>query len=142
MASIRSQAEAAARWDDAQFRAETERLRSLLATRAPVVYVANVATQPGETDGYDLDRHVDAIAAHLGRPVIQLVLANDNLSIPYPAAWGVGPVRPELRAGGPTLVAADVLSVARPTRHDPAKLAAAVVGLIRDGGGRRERGAG
>jgi hypothetical protein len=31
-------------------------------------------------------------------------------------------------------VTADVVDEARPTRHDPEKLAAAVAGLVRDGG--------
>ena len=33
-------------------------LAALEATKAPVLYVANVATQPGETDGYSLAEHV------------------------------------------------------------------------------------
>jgi uncharacterized cofD-like protein len=105
--------------------------QALAATKARVVYVANVATQPGETDGYTLDDHVDAIRRHLGRPVVQCVLANDNLAPEYPESWGVSPVRPELRGGGPRLVTSDLVNEARPTRHDPAKLAAAVVSLLR-----------
>jgi uncharacterized cofD-like protein len=109
---------------------------ALTTTRAPVVYVANVATQPGETDGYSLDDHVDALQRHLGRQVARMVLANGDLSGRYPEAWGVSPVRPDLRAGGPRLVTADVLNVARPTRHDSAKLAAAVMALLRAGSAR------
>ena len=46
---------------------------ALAATPAPVVYVANVATQPGETDGYSLDDHVEALEKHLGRQVVDMV---------------------------------------------------------------------
>ncbi|MFN2252199.1 MAG: uridine diphosphate-N-acetylglucosamine-binding protein YvcK [Anaerolineae bacterium] len=113
---------------------------AIAATAAPVLYVANVATQPGETDGYSLDDHVGAIEAHLGRQVVDLVLANDNLKPVLPDSWGVSAVRPELREGGPRLVTGDVVNTARPTRHDPDKLAAATVDLIR-ATGRRERSA-
>jgi uncharacterized cofD-like protein len=106
--------------------------QALSATAAPVVYAANVATQPGETDGYTLDDHVDAIHAHLDQPVIRYVLANDNLAPEYPASWGVSPVWPELRPGGPRLETSDLVNEARPTRHDPEKLAAAVVALLRE----------
>jgi len=115
---------------------------ALAATSAPVVYVANVATQPGETDGYGLAEHLAAIQRHVPVDVIDGVLANDNVSPVLPASWNVSAVRPRL--GGPTngrhpapeLVTADLVDLARPTRHDPTKLAAAVVGLLRDAGWR------
>jgi uncharacterized cofD-like protein len=104
---------------------------ALTATRAKMVYVGNVATQPGETDGYSLQQHVDAIHNHVGFDLIRSVLANDNLSIEYPESWGVAPVEPELDRGGPDLIKADLVNEARPTRHDPQKLAEAVVGVLR-----------
>jgi uncharacterized cofD-like protein len=110
---------------------------ALEATQAPVLYVANVATQPGETDGYGLAEHVAALRRHAGPDVVDLVLANDNLAAaPFPASWNASPVAPQLAANGhgplPRLVTADVVSEALPTRHDPAKLAAAVVRAWRD----------
>jgi uncharacterized cofD-like protein len=44
-------------------------------SRAPVVYVANLMTEPGETEGLDLETHVAAIAA-LGRTKISAIIAN------------------------------------------------------------------
>ena len=35
--------------------------------KARKLYVANIMTQPGETDGYDLSMHVDAIKKHIPR---------------------------------------------------------------------------
>jgi uncharacterized cofD-like protein len=113
---------------------------ALRATAAPVVYVSNVATQPGETDGYSLSDHVRSIRRHVGDDVLDAVLANDNLAVELPASWNVAPVGRATGAangwngGGPALVTADVVDEARPTRHDPEKLAAAVAGLVRDGG--------
>jgi uncharacterized cofD-like protein len=110
---------------------------ALAATQAPVLYVANVATQPGETDGYGLTEHLAALRRHAPEVAVDLVLANDNLSrTPFPPAWQAAPVGPTLVANGhgppPRLVSADVVSEAQPTRHDPAKLAAAIVRLWRD----------
>lgn len=118
------------------------------ATRAPVLYVANVATQPGETDGYDLRDHVQAIHRHLGRPVIDTVLANDR-QMDYAEDEGVEVVAPSLQGGGlgesllgrmPDLVTAAVVDELRPTRHDPVRLAEAVMAVLRAGSGRRNGG--
>jgi len=112
---------------------------ALEATRAPVVYVANVATQPGETDGYSLQDHIEALRRHLGRPVIDVVVANDNL-VPLERNPNLPLVPPVLgpNRGGyvPELVTADLVSDAQPTRHDPDRLAAAIARLLRDSGRR------
>ncbi|MEO8082300.1 MAG: gluconeogenesis factor YvcK family protein [Ardenticatenales bacterium] len=110
---------------------------ALEATRAPVVFVANVATQPGETDGYSLQDHVDALTRHLGRSVIDIVVANDNVA-PLARSPQLPLVQPVLNSalGGPTLQTADLISDALPTRHDPDRLAAAIARLLRDTGRR------
>ena len=114
---------------------------ALEVTRAPVVYVANVATQPGETAGYDLADHVAAIRRHLRRKVVDIVLANDNMA-PLDADEAIEAVPPELQTGrlfgggGPRLVLADLVDELDPIRHDPAKLGAAVMALRRQNGRR------
>jgi uncharacterized cofD-like protein len=45
--------------------------------RAPVVYVCNIMTEAGETDGYDAFAHAAAVHDHLGRWP-DLVLVNDR----------------------------------------------------------------
>lgn len=45
------------------------------SSRAPVLYVANLMTEPGETAGLDLETHVAAIAA-FGRTKISAIIAN------------------------------------------------------------------
>ncbi len=110
---------------------------ALDATRAPVVYVANVATQPGETTGYSLSDHVAAIRRHLRRKVVDIVLANNNL-IPlegHPSLEAVLPEPPSnhfFSGAGPRLVLADLIDEQTPTRHEPAKLGAAIMALRRD----------
>lgn len=49
------------------------------------VYVANIMTQPGETLGYDLFDHTEAIEKHAGRRLLDCVVAN-SAALPKNAA--------------------------------------------------------
>ncbi len=103
--------------------------QALRHTRAKRVYACNLATQPGETDNYDVADHVKAIQEHLtgdenrSQPCLDLVLANDNLSVPPGTGGGeteyVLPVPPE----GIPMVLADLVDEEQPWRHDSMKLA-------------------
>ena len=54
-------------------------IRSALeATSGVRVFVCNVATQPGETEGYTLSEHLAALHAHGVGSLVDVVLANDN----------------------------------------------------------------
>ena len=47
---------------------------------AKKIYVCNIMTQPGETDGYSVSDHVSALMQHAGsRDIIDAVLVNDTL---------------------------------------------------------------
>ncbi len=109
---------------------------ALGATRAPVVYVANVATQPGETDGYSLSDHLRALERHIPPGIIDRVLVNANLEPPLPAGAPVNRVFPHLdpeSVPSPRLVKADLVNPLVPTHHDPLRLAEAVMGLVGEG---------
>ena len=110
----------------------TEAIR---ASNAYVVYVCNVATQAGETDGFTVAEHVMALERHVGRGIVQAVLANNA----YPSQNAgvntnyVQPVpehheilqRYEIRY-------ADLTDTQRPWRHAPEKLVAAILLLRQD----------
>lgn len=49
---------------------------ALLKTDAKKIYICNVMTQPGETDGYSAFDHVDAILNHSDRKLIDICIAN------------------------------------------------------------------
>ena len=55
-----------------------EILNALEATRAPLMYVANLVTQPGETDGYTVGDHLRTLNRHLKNRKIDIVLANNS----------------------------------------------------------------
>lgn len=107
---------------------------ALMDSRALKVYVCNVATQPGETDGYDVCDHVDALIRHFpgGRNPLHFVLANDHPILPLPGR--VGPVKTDgaLGADRPQMILSDVIDENNPVRHDSRKLAEALMRIYEE----------
>lgn len=54
----------------------------LMESKAQKVYICNVMTQPGETDGYSVGDHIQAIEDHLQAKVIDSVIMNTQ-TIPF-----------------------------------------------------------
>lgn len=50
---------------------------ALSETKAKKVYVCNVMTQPGETDGYSVFDHVSAILEHSEKNIVDICIANN-----------------------------------------------------------------
>lgn len=98
--------------------------------RALKVYVCNVATQPGETDGYALSDHVKALHEHVGHGVFNCVLAN-NRYLHYKPEWNQVAVKIDdlQKAPGVTIEPADVVEESFPTRHNSMRLAQALIDL-------------
>jgi hypothetical protein len=136
----------------------TEIVKAIRASAAPKIYVCNVATQPGETDGYTVDDHIQAIEAHTvfftdewpvgdlgdgkqsGQPrsqpakprLFDFVLANNRLDRPIPASMNLQPVSFVTSPGdGYRIIAADVVDEQHPWRHDSTKLAETVMAWLR-----------
>jgi uncharacterized cofD-like protein len=107
--------------------------RSLIAAPAPKIYVCNVATQHGETDGFSVADHVAAIEDHVGKGVINYVLANDNIVDVIPKAAQSKPVGVDTPINnGIRLVATDVISEENYYHHDSTKLAEAVMRIYEE----------
>ena len=51
---------------------------ALCSTKAELVYFCNAMTQPGETDGYTVEDHVDALLYHHA-PVDKVIVACDEI---------------------------------------------------------------
>ena len=100
---------------------------AIRASSALKIYICNVATQAGETDGYAVGDHVAAIERHTGPGLFPFVLANDNLR-PAQPEWNFTQVAPFTPPGADyQVIAADVVDEQRPWRHNPAKLARALI---------------
>jgi uncharacterized cofD-like protein len=97
------------------------------------VYVANVATQVGETEGYTLSEHITALHAHHVGHVVDVVVANDNTRArPPQVPYEQEPVAIDLPVGGgpPRVVVSDVVDEYNAHKHDPAKLASLLIQLL------------
>lgn len=103
---------------------------AVLASHAPRVFVCNVATQVGETAGFDLAAHLEVLTAHTGPGIADTVLANNTFSARTPPDWSAEPVRlrwpPDVQPV-PRLVLDDVVDPDNAHHHDPGRLAAAVI---------------
>ena len=54
-------------------------LRALNKAKAPILYVCNIVTQPGETDGYAVGDHLRVLNRYLKNRKVDIVLANNKL---------------------------------------------------------------
>ncbi len=122
-----------------------ELVSAIQRSRAPRLYICNLMTQPGETDGLDVRGHLRAIEAQLAslglsQRLFSAVLAQDDLAnsalIEFYQARGAEPVLCDakgLRKDGYDVTQAP-LQGARPTstlRHDSRSLALAVMRFYR-----------
>jgi len=101
------------------------------------IYVCNVMTQPGETDGYAASDHVRAVARHTDQRVFQYVLVNKarpskELLEKYAAErqFFVEPDAAAVREMGYRPIVGDYISQTDVVRHDPEKLAQALLKLV------------
>jgi uncharacterized cofD-like protein len=110
---------------------------TLRKSQAVKIYICNVMTQPGETDGYSASEHVQAILDHVGPGIIDYVVINnqnvaEELRQKY-ADQGAYPVTSDvdvIEAMGIKAVLADVINETNLVRHDPLKLSRTIVSMI------------
>jgi uncharacterized cofD-like protein len=97
--------------------------QAVAASPAFKIYVCNVATQPGETDGFDVGQHVHALQRHVGPDLFPCVLVNNHLiaSAEQPCLRPVALSYPADRRY--SVIASDLIDVTAPWRHDSKKLA-------------------
>ncbi len=110
------------------------------ASAAHKVYICNVATQPGETDGYGVDDHVEQLRRHAGA-LFPNVLANDRYDVSTPpSAYGQWVTLPD--PGEPLpfrLFTGDLVDDRLPWHHDSGKLAARLMEVYAELTARTER---
>ena len=106
------------------------------------IYVANLMTEPGETDNYSLDDHLRVIRAHTGYDLFDYVLVNRHPIAPAVAeryaAQGRYPIAsdaPLKFAGRARVVKCDFVPdcTGEKIRHHSAALAQAVLAVVRQG---------
>lgn len=104
---------------------------AIRATPGLRVYVCNVATQPGETDGFSAKDHLDALEDHMGFQPFDVIVLNSawKATLPEGVAWVREPFPDHARR----IHVADLADEALPGHHAPQKLAAALMSLLGPG---------
>jgi uncharacterized cofD-like protein len=101
--------------------------RAVSASSGLKLYVCNVSTQPGETDGFDVGQHVAALERHVGRGLFPVVLANNN-RLAGQKQPGLEMVALRYPPGASyRVIEADLADLTTPWRHDSEKLAGEIV---------------
>lgn len=102
--------------------------QALAISQATKIYVCNVATQHGETDGFTVSDHFETLVRHIGPGLFDYILANDNVKGPLPEEWHSTPVVVDrMVVDGARVITADVVSERNRYHHDSEKLAAAIM---------------
>jgi uncharacterized cofD-like protein len=99
---------------------------------APLVYIANIVTQDGETLGMDAVDHLDSLLRMTGVRPPSAIVASDSPVIVAPPLEAVGIDAEAAATYGADVVTADLLdrTVERPS-HDPTRLGVVLRGLVR-----------
>lgn len=101
---------------------------ALRASRALKFYVCNVATQPGETDGYQCGDHLKTLEKHVGTRLFDLLISNNRFEgkLPENLDW----VKTEAQLQHTySVYSADLVDLENPWRHDSKKLAKTIMDL-------------
>ena len=113
----------------------TEALRTSKAIRT---YICNVMTQPGESDEFTASEHVTAILVNVEKRVFDYVVV--NTAVPSQELLErylkegqhfVDPDVDRIRATGFRVIPGDFMSESNVVRHDPMRLAAKLIGLLK-----------
>jgi uncharacterized cofD-like protein len=100
------------------------RLRAALAAAtARVVVVLNLEPQPGETDGFSPEQHLQVLQAHLGGVALHTVIADADSVVDRHGLLVAA------RRCGAELVLAPVADAGGAPRHDPERLSAALAAV-------------
>ena len=98
-------------------------VQAIKSSPALKVFVCNVASQDGETDGFSVGDYLDVLEQHVGSNLFDYVICNSNLS--HEPTGGqtrviFDPV--EAAARDVRFILADVVNERIPSHHDPEKL--------------------
>ncbi len=105
---------------------------ALRQSTALKVYICNVATQKGETDGFNVEDHVEAIQSHTFDTIVDYVIANSRPIDFGDRFLGDAVVSDGRLVRHAKIVFRDVIDEAHPVGHDSANLALSIMDLYND----------
>jgi uncharacterized cofD-like protein len=104
---------------------------AIRASRALKLFVCNVATERGETNGYQCGDHIRVIEDHVSGSIFDIAIANSNYSAKLPNGVEWVRVEPDLSEDY-RLYQADLIDSLYPWRHDSQKLAQVIMDLYQE----------
>ncbi len=109
----------------------TDLADAIRSSRALKFYICNVATQPGETDGYSSIDHVRTIEKHLNGRLFDLIVCNRRFdgALPPDIEWVKATSDLEENYA---IYMADLIDEDNPWRHDSTKLAQVINDLFNE----------
>jgi len=115
-----------------------EIVEAIIASDALKIYICNVMTQPGETEGFTASDHVAALQRATSRQICDVVVVNDQPPTRLLERYAQEHQEPvtvdaaALAALGVRVKTASVVSETAIVRHDSDRVAAVVIGLIEE----------
>lgn len=100
---------------------------AIRASRAYKFYICNIATQKGETDGYNCQDHIKTIEKHTGSHLFDVVVANNWHDSLMPA--GVEWVKVDEAEKHYQVYQTDLVDKENPWRHNSVKVAKTIIDL-------------
>lgn len=118
-----------------------EIMQAIVASDATKVYVCNIMTQPGETDGFTASDHLNVLLQHTHPKIVDYCVVNvasisEDLRERYKqeGSFSVAADTKKIRSMGYRAIEEDIVTVAENyyIRHDPVKLSHIILGLIEE----------
>lgn len=104
---------------------------AIRVSRGLKFYVCNVATQPGETDGYSCEDHVRTIEREIGKNLFDVVICNDNCKGKLPEDIEFVCLDEDANKAYP-IYSANLSDPSIPWRHDSTKLSSTIFDLYNE----------
>ncbi|MFN2152494.1 MAG: uridine diphosphate-N-acetylglucosamine-binding protein YvcK [Anaerolineales bacterium] len=104
---------------------------AIQASPALKIYVANVATQPGETDGFNCADHVQALEDHVGGGLFDLLVCNLNYEGKLLDGMNWVTIDEDF-VPNYAVYKADLVDEDEPWHHDETKLAQVLIDIYQD----------
>ena len=108
-----------------------ELFEAIQASRALKILISNVATQPGETDGYSCSDHIKALEDHLGELPFDIILCNTPLEFELPEGVEWVRIDENIMTVYP-VYCADLADRKQPWQHDSIKLGQVILELLQE----------
>lgn len=114
-------------------------IKALDKTKAPIMYVCNIVTQPGETDNFTVSDHVNLINQYLGTHKLDVVIASNSpisqeIAEKYASEERKDPVKIDyavLKSLDVEFIEADLLTIADNTlKHHSQKLSSLIFSYL------------